>query len=263
MSESDDLRSFAATLPPGEGRVRCLGGPIAEIVFDHPARKNALDAHMMIAFADAVDAIAAAGSALVILRGEGDAFCSGGDLKAVREHLVNPGVGACVQAWMAGAVDRLQQSGIFVLGVATGPALGGGAELLAACDLVFASPSARVGWVQARLGVSPGFGGGERLFRRVGVRRGLRLLVEAQVLTAAEAAEVGLVDRIDADPLDAAREWAKRALALPPEALRGAVGVARGFAGGAPEGRRVERGVFESLWGSEAHLAALERAGRR
>lgn len=255
MAAEASFREFAASLPRGAGRVRVSVGSTTRIVIDAPARKNALDPHMMVELADA--ARLAAGSSIILLSGAGDAFCSGGDLAAVREHLVRPGAGAQLGAFMAEAVATLRGSGAFVVGAATGPALGGGAELLAACDLVFASPNATVGWVQARLGVSPGFGGGANLVARVGPRRALRLLVEAAPLSAAAAKEAGLIDEIVEHPVESAEAWIARAAELPAEALRGAVRVIRAAATPVTS---VELAVFTELWAGPAHLAALAAA---
>ncbi len=255
MPAGATFRDFVSTLPRGVGRVRVELGAVTRIVLDAPTRKNALDPHMMVEFADA--ARAAAGASIVLIRGAGDAFCSGGDLAAVREHLARPGVGAELGTFMAGAVASLRASGAVVVAAATGPALGGGAELLAACDLVFANARAQVGWVQARLGVSPGFGGGGHLVARVGPRRALRLLAEATPMSALAAREAGLIDEIVDDPVASAEAWAAGAAALPAEALRGAVRLVRAPAASAAQ---VELDVFTELWGGPAHLAALQSA---
>lgn len=253
MPELEPFIDYVATLPRGPGEVRVEVGPITRIVIDAPARRNAMTPHMMVDFAEATRA--AAGASVVLIRGAGDAFCSGGDLESVASFLVQPGIGANLRCLMTGAVRRLEDSGAVIVAAVTGPALGGGAELLAACDLVFASPHARVGWVHARLGVSPGFGGGQRLLRRVGQRRALRLLTEARLLSAAEALDAGLVDEIVDDPSQAAEAWAQAALDRPAAALRGVVRMCRA------QGDDAEGAVFAELWGGTAHLDALRQLG--
>ncbi len=258
MPELEPFAALVATLPRGPGSVRVEEGPITRIVIDAPLRRNAMTPHMMVDFAHATRA--AAGASVVLIRGEGDAFCSGGDLECVASALVKPGVGAQLRSMMAGAVRRLEESGAVIVAAVTGPALGGGAELLAACDLVFANPKARIGWVHARLGVSPGFGGSQRLLRRVGARRALRLLTEARLLSAEAALAAGLVDEIVEDPWHAAEAWAQAALELPFAALQGAVRLCRTL----PEGSEdAERTLFTQLWGGPAHLDALQRLGHR
>lgn len=254
------FEAYARSLPRGPGRVHVLPGAVAHVVFASPARKNALDAAMMLDFGGAAAALR--GASVVILRGEGDAFCAGGDLGAVAEHLARPGAGAGLGAYMAAAVAELRALDAVLVAAVRGPALGGGAELCAACDLVWAAPDATIGWVQAKMGVSPGFGGGEHLARRVGPARALRLMVEARALRAPDARDAGLVDEIAADPVAAASAWAEAAAALPPEVLRGLVRVSRSAGGTA--GAAIETEVFAGLWGGSAHRAALEArtAGR-
>ncbi|MFZ5482208.1 MAG: enoyl-CoA hydratase/isomerase family protein [Myxococcota bacterium] len=249
------MRSWVATLPRGEGRVRVDGD---EIVVDHPPTKNALTPHMMVDLADAVDAVR--GARVVILRGEGGAFCSGGNLGVVREHMVAPGGGARLATFMHSVMDALDRLDAIVIAAVEGAALGGGAELVAACDFVHATPDAKIGFVQARLGVSPGFGGGARLVRRVGPRAALQALAEARALTGEEARAIGLVDVVEADPVAGARARAERLRELDAAALAGAKRVVRA-ATGLPwaEALAVEREVFASLWGGPGHLEALKR----
>ncbi len=248
------FREWASTLPPGAGRVRVTPGDIAEIILDDPRTRNALSPRMMVELADAVDAVAAA--RVVLLRGDHGTFCSGGNLADVRAHLARPGVGRQMGTFMQATLHRLATSDAVVVGVLDGAAMGGGAELLAACDRVFAAPSARVGWVQARLAVSPGFGGGARLVARVGAARALEHLLGGPV----PASEAGaLVDALSVDPLAAARAWAEEVARLDPAAARGAVRIVRAARAIDPRVAEVELEVFDALWGAPAHLAALDR----
>lgn len=252
-----DFRAWAARLPPGEGRVRREGSAdLVEIVLDHPRTRNALHPRMMVELADAIGA--ARDARVVILRGEGGTFCSGGNLDSVRRHLVAPNMAEALVAFMQAACDALESSDAIVLGVLEGAALGGGAELLAACDLVTAAPDARIGWVQARLGVSPGFGGGLRLLDRVGPRLALRLMTEARAVAAPDALAMGLVDVVATDPVEAARARAADLLALDAGALRAPKRILRA-ARALPraEARAEERALFAALWGAPAHLRAL------
>lgn len=242
------FRDFAASLPPRPGTVRVVPGPIPEIVIDDPATKNALSPQMMVQLADAVTAVEDA--AVVILRGEGGAFCSGGNLDAVRDHLMDDGFGDELYSFMADCVDTLASRACVVVAVLEGYALGGGAELLSAADFVYATPGARVGYVHAKMGVSPGFGGAAHLVHKVGAHKALQLLTDARVLWAAEAQAIGLVDVVADDALAQARAHAGRLHAVPPEVLRGLVRVVRDPAS--------ERAVFAELWGGAAHRAALE-----
>ncbi len=256
MSAEAAFRARVAGLPDTGGRIEVRRGDVAEIIIRSPSRRNALSPQMMVALRDAAAAVT--GARALILHGEGESFCAGGDLGAIRAHLTGPGLGAELQAFMGDTLDALEAAAPLRTAVVTGPALGGGAELLTACTWVIASPEATVGWVQARMGLCPGFGSGQRLVARVGERRALRLLVEARVLPVEEAHRWGLVDEIAADPLSRARERSEAAAALPEAVFRAAVAVVQ-------DGAAAEAGAFAALWGGEAHLAALARtlAGSR
>ncbi len=249
-----------ARLPRGEGQIRLEDhGTIAEIVLDSPGARNAVSPGMMADLGHILDTLERWRGAGVLLRGEGtEAFCAGGHLHAVQTHLLDEGGGAGMCAYMSAVLDRLANLPAVVMAAVEGPALGGGAELLTTCDLVVASETARVGFVQAALGVSPGWGGGRRLVRRVGSRRALQLLAFAEVLDVDQAQAVGLVDRVApaGEAAIAARAWLAELERIPRESLRAAVAIGRGASA------EVESAFFASLWGAEAHREALARARR-
>ncbi|MDP2305977.1 MAG: enoyl-CoA hydratase/isomerase family protein [Pseudomonadota bacterium] len=256
MTDTTDLTDFRAlveTLPPGPGRVVVTTGDLATIRFDHEPSRNALDPAMMVALSDAIEAVRDA--RVVVLSGAHRTFCSGGNLGAVRSHLAMPGAGRAFGAFMQDALDRLAALDAIVIAVVEGAALGGGAELVVTADLVVAAPDARIGFVHARLGVSPGFGGGGRLVSRVGPRAALQVLAFARVLGAAEAHAIDLVDEVDPDPHARADALATELLALPAAAVRGAKRVVRAAA--PPVGRTEELEVFAELWGGPDHQRAL------
>lgn len=255
------FREWVATLPGSGGLVHAVPGDIAEIIIDHPPTRNALDPRMMVQFADAVAAVA--GARVILLRGAAGSFCSGGNLEAVREHLVAEGAGWTLQAFMRSATDALAEGDAVVIGVLEGAALGGGAELLTCCDEVHASPTARVGFIQAALGVSPGFGGGARLIQRVGPRWALRLLTTPAPLDAPAALDARVVDHVVDDPLASARARAAQLLAYPPAALRGVVQLIRAARDGMDTLTAAEADIFARLWGGPEHVAALAAAQAR
>lgn len=248
-------------LPRGRGQVRLEGyGPIAELVLDNPSARNAISPGMMVDLERHLDTLEGSETLGLLVRGEGGAaFCAGGDLGAVAEHLLEPGAGAGMCAFMTAQLDRLSRLPMVVVAAVEGAALGGGAELLTAVDVVIASEAARIGFVQASLGVSPGWGGGARLVRRVGVHRAVQWLGLAQLHPAAEAVALGLVNRLSppGEAVRAARALLAPLESLPVEAVRASISVARGTAG--PE---EEQRLFAGLWGGPAHVEALARLGR-
>jgi enoyl-CoA hydratase/carnithine racemase len=241
-----------AHLPRGGGSVLlCVDGAVAHIVLDNPACRNAISPGMMCDLRDVVTRLEASpGLCAVLLSGAEGAFCAGGDLRAVREHLLQAGAGAGMCATMTETLDALSALPAVIIAAVEGAALGGGAELLMVADLVIAGDTAQVGFVHAALGVSPGWGGGRRLVERVGARVALPLLAFARRLDAGHAQRLGLVDEVVAagSALEVAQAHAAALEALPVEAVRAAVAIARG----AEEGP-----LFEQLWGGLAHQAAL------
>ena len=247
MNVPHDFRAWVAGLPPRPGAVRVEGpddAGVVCVVLDAPATRNALTPQMMVGLADAV--AEARGARAVVLHGAGHTFCSGGDLVAVRDWLAFPGMGRVMGGFMNGVLTALEALEVPIVGVLEGAAMGGGAELLAACDVVVAAPTARLGWVQTRLGVAPGFGGGARLARRVGDEAAREIIVSASVFDAETAQGRGLVEILDAAPL-------ARAIAIARE--RAGARVARAYI--APEVLVAELAVFDAVWGSAAHRAAL------
>lgn len=244
-------------------------GAVAVLRFDHPAARNALSPAMMLRLADHVEALERADDLRAVVIGGATAhFCAGGDLAAVQQHLLAPGAGADLQAFMADTCERLARLPALVLAAVEGAALGGGAELLTACDRVYAAPGARVGFVQAAMGVSPGFGGAVRLVRRVGARTALDLLTRPQPLDAHAARLAGVVDEVVDEPWASALARAESVAALPVEAARAvkpmvaAIDAALARAD-IPAAAAVEAGVFDRLWAGPEHVAAIERFRRR
>lgn len=242
-----------SSLPRGDGEV-CLEreGALAVVRIDHPRRRNAMSVGMMLDFRAAVAALETVPAAAVVVHGAGgDAFCAGGDLRAVRRHLLDPFAAGAMASVMTDTLGRLAGLPALVYGAVDGPALGGGAEILTACDHVTASVGSIIGFVHARLGVSPGWGGGRRLIERIGARRAAVVLGEARRLTAREAHGAGLVDVVvrDGTALASVMVRARVTATTPLEAVSAAVRVATG--------REDEAATFLSLWGADAHLEAL------
>ncbi len=251
-----------AAFPPGGGALRRVdhetrGGLLVELVVDQPEARNALSPGMMAQLADHVADLLVQPPRGVLLRGEGTrAFCSGGDLRSVRKHLIDKEAGAGMCRTMGRLLDRLFAAPFPVVGAVEGAALGGGAELLSCCHIVFAGRGAKVGFVHAALGVSPGWGGGRRLVARVGSQVAARVLLEARAWSAEQARELGLVDVVteDGGAAAGALEWLEGVARLPPDAAQAALLIARGAT------REQEEAAFAGLWGSPEHRRRLDRA---
>lgn len=245
------------SVPIGPGQVHVtVEDGVFEIIIDNPRRSGAISPSMMVAFFSAVEQLRALEPALVLFRSTApNAFCAGGDLGAVRAHLVESERAAAMTEVMTWCLDAISTGPAMVLAAVDGPALGGGAELLTACDHIFASKGAKVGFVHVSLGVTPGWGGLRRLVARVGRRSALRWLTFAAPLTAEEAMLWGMVDTlVETSAAEAARDEAFRLAAMPRHALRTAVSLVR-------RGGDGEAAAFLSLWGGPDHRAALRRVG--
>lgn len=204
---------------------------IAYITFNRPDVKNAISPDQrdrVIALLG--EASADLGVRAVVLGNTGDAFCTGADLRATRQAAPRPddapkrAVGEIskliregAQALVAAILDCEKP----VIAAVSGTAAGIGAHIALACDLVVAADTVRFIEVFVRRGLVPDGGGAYLLPRQVGVRRTKELLFFGDDLTAAEAAEMGLINKVvPADELDAAvEEWAARLAVAPTRAL--------------------------------------------
>ena len=250
-------------IPRGQGEVRLeRNGPLALMVLSNPGARNAMSLGMMSDFLKATEALLNEPPLALIVTGDGgEGFCAGGDLKDVRAHLLKPGAAEAMSQAMGRATARLSTAPFVIVAAVEGAALGGGAELSQLADWVVMSDSAKIGFVHARLGVSPGWGGGRLLARRVGRSAATSVLLQAKVHRVEAAMALGLADQRSPEggALRAAEDWLEPVLSLSPSAIRGLLEMIR--AAYSVEHSAVERSVFCDLWGSPAHKAALDGTG--
>lgn len=259
MTARARFTAFAAGLPPAPGRVTlATQGPIARITLDNPGARNAMTAAMMVQLIDAVDALAAWPGAVVILASSTPGmFCAGGDLAQVRAGLGDPAVGHDMAIAMGEALDALLDLPCVSIAAIDGKAIGGGAELVTACDLRVMGPDAQLDFVHVRLGVAPGWGGAARLTRLLGRNAAIQILGEAHAIDGPTAKRWGLADHVtDGPALPAALDLARRYDA-PPEAVRAVK--RQVVAANLPpaQAREEDAAAFASVWGGPAHRAAL------
>jgi len=197
-------------------------GAVATLTLDRPKALNALDPVTLDSLAGALREVAAdAQIRAVVLTGAGDkAFCAGADIGAMSAMTAADGHAyARLGHGVAAAIEALP---VPVVAAVNGVALGGGLELVLACDLVVASERARLGQPEIGLGLIPGFGGTQRLVRRVGLGRARELIYLGTLVPAPEAHRIGLVDRVvpPEEVGSAAAALAAELAAKPPVALR-------------------------------------------
>lgn len=143
----------------------------------------------------------------------------------------------------------------------TGYALGGGCEVALCCDLRIAADDATLGLPEVTLGIIPGAGGTQRLPRLIGASRAKDLILTGRFVSATEAAEIGLVNRVvPADSvLDAAREYAERLARGAGLALRAAkLAIDSGLDSNLDAGLALERTLFTSLFATEDRARGME-----
>jgi enoyl-CoA hydratase len=132
---------------------------------------------------------------VVILTGAGDkAFVAGADIGEMRDL---PAAQARAFAEVGHTLgDQIENMSKPVIAAVNGFALGGGCELALACDFIYASSKAKFGQPEVNLGLMPGFGGTQRLPRRVGIGRAMELILTGDVIAADEALRIGLVNKV-------------------------------------------------------------------
>lgn len=170
-------------------RVRHDGG-VTHVILDRPPL-NILDIGMLHELRSALDEVSREDrTKLVVLGAAGRAFCAGAD---VRDHLVDRV--AEMMAAFQDVLDRLLRMEVPVIAVVNGPALGGGCELLLACDVVLASDASKFGQPEIRLGVFPP-AAAALLARRVGPTAAADLVLSGRMIEARDAERIGLVTRV-------------------------------------------------------------------
>ncbi|XP_043190020.1 ethylmalonyl-CoA decarboxylase-like isoform X2 [Amphibalanus amphitrite] len=237
------------------------GTGLASLRLNHVEKKNALSGAMMCQLEEAVGELERwpRGRGL-LLHADGDTFCSGGDLDTVRA-LCRPGDGGRMSAFMQSALARLSDLPLVTVAVVSGRALGGGAELTLAADFRVWSAAGQLRFVQARMGLLTGWGGGARLARLVGPRAALDLLLSCRPVGAEDALRLGLADGPvvppDVDPLQHARQWLEARVAHDPSVVRAVKKMIVNTRGDLTDLWRKERELFDPLWGGEANRRAL------
>ena len=166
---------------------------VATLTVNRPEALNALNAEVLEAIHATVSGLHGTARA-IILTGAGKAFVAGADIAQMQSM----GAEEAREFSLAGQ-DSFQALADFpgpVVAAVNGYALGGGLELAMACDVLVASEKAVVGQPEAKLGVVPGFGGSQRLPRRVGPGVAKWLLMTGETVKADEALRLGVVDRV-------------------------------------------------------------------
>jgi enoyl-CoA hydratase len=166
---------------------------VATLTFNRPKVLNAMSPRTLDELGEVVArAERERGIRALVLTGAGDkAFIAGADIAAMAE--MGPVEARRFAETAHGILERLERLPIPTVAAVNGYALGGGCEIALGCDLVYASEAARFGQPEVNLGIIPGFGGTQRLSRRVGRMRALEMVLTGDHYDARRAKEIGLV----------------------------------------------------------------------
>ena len=215
-------------------------GGIRVITLNRPKALNALNAplmrqlHASLLSADACEEIR-----VLILQGAGDkAFVAGADITELETMSPLDAVEYSRRGHVV--METLDQLSKPVIAAVDGFALGGGLELAMACDFIYASDTSSFGLVEANLGLIPGYGGVDRLTRKIGEAAAREALLTAKHYSADEAFRLGLVNRV----LPATELW------------QAVMDVANAIAKKSPASIQILRSLFESQRGCD-HQSAI------
>jgi enoyl-CoA hydratase len=199
-----------------------LSEGLARITFDRRDVLNALNRKTLEELDDCLNAVQQNSKAQVlILTGAGErAFIAGADIHELAHR--TPTDGTDFARWGQAIFRRLETLGKPSIAAINGFALGGGCELALACTLRVASRTARIGQPEVKLGISPGYGGSQRMSRLCGKGMAHELILTGEMITAEEAFRIGLVNCVTepAELMRTAESIARKIMANAPLAVR-------------------------------------------
>ena len=198
-------------------------GAIAVLTVNNPKALNALSPAVLQDIDAAIDSIDLDTVRGLIITGAGDkSFVAGADISAM-VHMSK--ADACAYSKMGNDLFlKIEHLPIPVIAAINGFALGGGCELSMACDIRIASEKAKFGQPEVGLGITPGFGGTQRMPRICGTAHAMELILTADTINAQQALEIGLVSKVVAPDalMDTALELANKIASKAQVAIRAA-----------------------------------------
>jgi len=233
-------------------------GPVGLIRLNRPEARNALNNQLVHELMDALETFDHAdGIGAMVLAGNDRAFAAGADIKEMAAKAPDELRSSdFIQAFARFAALRKP-----LIAAVSGWALGGGCEIALACDMIVASETARFGQPEVTIGVIPGAGGTQRLTRALGKALAMEMILNNRVLTAQEALQFGLVNRVVPVErcLDEAISLAREIASRGPVAVR----LAKQMVDQAHEtslatGLERERGAFFESFGSEDRVEGMQ-----
>lgn len=237
---------------------------LALITFDRPEVLNALNFELLRDLGAAIDQVAGGDARALLVTGAGSrAFCAGADVKELMDRsLAATRQGAALGQAIFAKLDVLPIPSIALI---NGYAFGGGLELALACTFRIALPGARLGLPEIKRGLTPGYGGTQRLPRLIGEARALEMILTGRTVMAEEALRIGLVNRVvDRDMLGAGVSFAREMTCFSLPALGFARdAVRRGLPTSLREGLAIEADLntlaFQTADAAEGMTAFLDK----
>jgi len=234
---------------------------IGWIILNRPQRLNALTLKMADEVIQALDEFTANRDVrVIVIRGAGDrAFSAGADVTAFTEIPSPHNVIELSQKFQA-MMDKVEATPKPVIAAIDGFALGGGCELIQACDFRIATTRSEFGQPEIRLGLIPGAGGTQRLARLIGVAKAKELIMLGERISAEEAYKMGLVNKLVEPSMleEEVRSLAKKLAEMPPVALKAAkISINYGTQVPLNVGLNLEKSLFSLLFSTKDFIEGV------
>jgi enoyl-CoA hydratase len=223
-------------------------GPLATIVIDHPPL-NLFGEPLVRSLGEAVEEVARSDARALMIRAEGDVFTGGADVNEFERLTARRG-----EETFAGGLElihRVESLPIPTLSVVHALCLTAGLELSLACDMIWAAESVRFGLVEAVVGLTPGWGGTQRMAERAGPARAREFVMSGRLYDAATLERWNVVSRVLPDPelMEKATAFAQQLANGPTRAHAATKAIVRAFLdGGVREADRRTPELSAGLW---------------
>jgi enoyl-CoA hydratase/carnithine racemase len=197
----------------------------------------------------------------IVFYGDKQSFVSGGDIAEFQRWTQKEEIFPVMER-MGTLLERISQLDCLTIAAVQGAAVGGGCEMVASCDFCLASPQARFGMIQVKLGITTGWGGAHRLMRKIGTAPALELLLTGEVVSAARAKDWGLVDHLLSEEsfLEEVEIFVTQLTQAPKGVISAYKKLVRQFVAGVDSSVLLKREAEHcaDLWESEEHQKAVE-----
>jgi len=169
---------------------------IAIITINRPEVLNAINVDVIAELSSAIDIVSVDDNVkVVIITGKGErSFCAGADIRYVAN--IDPIEAERYASLVHSMLNKIENLEKPVIAAINGYALGGGCEIALACDIRIASASAKIGQTEVKIGIPPGWGGTQRMFRILGPAKAKELIFTGEMIAADEALKIGLVNKV-------------------------------------------------------------------